>query len=559
MFGSLYGLHNTGQSGGTTDADIDAPAAWDITTGSDTVVVAVIDTGVDYTHPDLNDNIWTNSGEIAGNSIDDDANGVIDDIHGANFLGTGAPNGNPMDDNSHGTHVAGTIGAEGNNNLGVVGVAWDVKIMALKFLDSGGSGSIADAIEAFDYATLMRTQYGVNIRITSNSWGGGPYTQALYDAIEAGGAAGILTVAAAGNGGGDATGFYPAAYDSPYIVSVAATDRNDLYASFSNYGATTVDLAAPGVDILSTFPGASYGTISGTSMATPHVSGEAALVWSDLPSLTPLQVKARLLNGADDISAIGNNSSKPTVTNGRLNALGALDAADDLIPPSPVADLAVVGAGMASVTLTFTATGDDGTLGTADFYDIRFSTTPIVTEADFTAAQLASGEPAPQPAGSTETATVSGLNFGTTYYFALKVVDDGGNASELSNVVSATTQDAIVAFTDDMESGGPGWFADGLWHLSNRNAGSPTTAFYYGDEFSGTYDTGFANWGSLTSPAIDLSAPPRRFLNSGNGGRSRTWRHTTALTCSSPATASTGPRSGPITRPPAAGSNEASM
>jgi subtilisin family serine protease/subtilisin-like proprotein convertase family protein len=511
MFGSLYGLHNIGQSGGTSDADIDAPAAWDITTGSSSVVVAVIDTGVDYNHPDLINNMWTNPGEIA-NGLDDDNNGVVDDIHGANFIGNGAASGNPMDDNSHGTHVAGTIGAEGNNNLGVVGVAWDVEIMALKFLDSGGSGSIADAIEAFNYATLMKTQKGVNLRITSNSWGGGGYTQALVDAIEAAGAAGILTVAAAGNGNSDATGFYPAAYDSPYIVSVAATDRNDLYAGFSNYGATTVDLAAPGVDILSTFPGASYGTISGTSMATPHVSGAAALVWSQSPGLNPLQVKARLLNGVDDISALGNNSFKPTLTNGRLNARGALDTADDLIPPDAVNDLSVAGTSMSSVTLTFTATGDDGAIGTADFYDLRYSTSPIVTDADFDAAQSATSEPSPQPAGSTESVTVAGLNFGTTYYFALKVVDDGGNVSDLSNVVSATTQGATVAFSDDMESGAPGWFADGLRHLSSRSSNSPSTSFYYGDEFTGSYDTGFANWGSILSPVIDLSGASEAVL-----------------------------------------------
>src|SRR5262245_1940375 len=309
-FPSLYGLHNVGQSGGTSDADIDAPAAWDITTGSSSVVVAVIDTGVDYTHPDLANNIWTNPGEIADNGIDDDGDGIVDDIHGANFVGIDTPTGDPMDDHYHGTHVAGTIGAEGNNGIGVVGVNWHVQIMALKFLDSSGSGTTEDAIQAVEYATMMRTQYGVNVRVMSNSWGGGPYSQALLDAINAGGDAGILFVAAAGNSGLDADvdPMYPAAYDSPYVVSVAATDRNDVYASFSNYGETSVDLAAPGVEIQSTMPGNTYGTLSGTSMATPHVSGAAALVWSQFPDLTPLQVKARLLSGVDDISAVPGNS-----------------------------------------------------------------------------------------------------------------------------------------------------------------------------------------------------------------------------------------------------------
>ena len=514
QFASTYGLHNTGQEGGTTDADIDAPAAWDITTGSNTVVVAVIDTGVDYTHPDLVNNMWINPGETPGNSIDDDGNGVVDDIHGANLIGSGEPTNDLTDEYVHGTHVAGTIGAEGNNGIGVAGVAWDVQIMALKVFDVDGFGTMEDAIEAFEYATRMRTEYGVNVRVTSNSWRFAEYSQALYDAVEASGNAGILCVAAAGNdlANLDFNPRYPAAFDLPNVISVAATDRNDSYAWFTNYGATTVDLAAPGVDILSTLPGNSYGSFSGTSMATPHVSGAAALVWSKFPALTPVQVKGRLLSSIDDISNIPGNSTKQTLTNGRLNIQGALFVGDDLIPPAPVDDLAATGSTLGSVTLTFTVSGNDGLIGTADYYDIRYSTVPIVTEADFASASQMTSEPSPQPPGSIETATISGLDFDTTYYFALKVLDYSDNASLLSNVASARTQNAVIAFADDMESGGPGWNADGLWHLSTRRADSLLNSFYYGDENTGNYDTGFANSGSLTSPAIDLTAATEAVL-----------------------------------------------
>ncbi|MEK6984396.1 MAG: S8 family peptidase [Nanoarchaeota archaeon] len=189
-FGLLYGLHNTGQTGGTVDADIDAPEAWDIQTGSNNVVVAVIDTGVDYSHSDLSANMWANAGEIPNNGLDDDSNGYIDDFRGWDFVNI---DNNPMDDNGHGTHVSGTIGAIGDNGFGVAGVNWRVKIMPLKFLDAGGFGSSADAVLAIQYATLM----GANIM--SNSWGGGGYSQTLKNAISAANDAGILFVAAAGN------------------------------------------------------------------------------------------------------------------------------------------------------------------------------------------------------------------------------------------------------------------------------------------------------------------------------------------------------------------------
>lgn len=317
-FGDLWGLHNAGQVGGVADADIDAPEAWDITTGSSDVVVGVIDTGVDYNHPDLAANIWTNPGEIPGNGLDDDANGYTDDIHGWDGVSN---DGDPLDDQYHGTHVSGTIGAAGNNGAGVVGVNWNVRIMGLKFLGADGFGSTDDAVEVMNYAALMKNR-GVNLKLTSNSWGGAGYQQALADAIQAQANAGILFVAAAGNNNSNNDGnpFYPASYDLPNVISVAALDRQDARASFSNFGTATVDLGAPGVDVLSTMPGNSYGLLSGTSMATPHVAGVAALAWAAHPGLSYQDVRDGILAGVDPVAALGGIS----VTGGRLNAWNTL-------------------------------------------------------------------------------------------------------------------------------------------------------------------------------------------------------------------------------------------
>ena len=324
---SLWGLNNTGQSGGTVDVDIDAPEAWAIVTGDPSVVVAVVDTGIDYTHPDLAANMWTNALEFAGApGVDDDGNGYVDDIYGYDFVND---DGDPMDDHSHGTHVAGTIGAVGDNGVGVVGVNWSVQLMGLKFLDSDGEGLTSDAIEAIDYATMMKESYGVNVVATNNSWGGGGFSSQLRDAIAGSGAADIIFVAAAGNGGGDHVGddndtfpHYPSSYDLDNIIAVAATDHNDARASFSNYGATTVDLAAPGVGIWSTVNGGGYAYKDGTSMASPHVAGVAALLKSVHPDWTYDQVIDRVLSGVDPVVSMAGI----TVTGGRLNAFGALSS-----------------------------------------------------------------------------------------------------------------------------------------------------------------------------------------------------------------------------------------
>lgn len=324
-FGQLWGLRNTGQTGGVAGADIDAAAAWDMTTGSSGVAVMVIDTGIDYGHPDLAPNMYRNTADCDGDGVDDDGNGWRDDCYGIDTVNN---DGNPMDDDNHGTHVAGTIGAAGNNGVGVVGVNHQVKLIACKFLDANGSGYTSNAVRCLQYAATMKDR-GVPIVTTSNSWGGRGYSQSLADAIESNRTRGILFIAAAGNDAtnNDAEPTYPASYTHANIIAVASTTHTDAMSSFSSYGASSVDLGAPGSAIFSTLPGNRYGTMSGTSMATPHVAGVVALVKAYKPALSWSAIKAAVLDGGDRISAL----SGRTVTGRRLNAYGALSCASPVL------------------------------------------------------------------------------------------------------------------------------------------------------------------------------------------------------------------------------------
>ncbi|MCP4702741.1 MAG: S8 family serine peptidase, partial [Gammaproteobacteria bacterium] len=314
-FDLLWAMHNDGQFGGTPGADINAPAAWDTSQGHNGPVCAVIDTGVDYTHPDLTSNLWRNPGEIPGNGIDDDGNGYIDDVYGYDFADK---DGDPMDDHGHGTHVAGTMAAAGDNGIGVAGINWSGRIMALRWMKSsifGPSGKTSDAILALEYATRM------GVKCTNNSWRiscipgfDEDKCHALRDAIQGFGG---LFVAAAGNSGfdNDRTPMYPASYPLDNIISVCATDNQDRLANFSHYGAVSVDLCAPGVKIYSTLLGNEYGLKNGTSMAAPHVAGAAALLWAEQPDLTAAQIKAKLMASADVKPALKGRS----FSGGRLN------------------------------------------------------------------------------------------------------------------------------------------------------------------------------------------------------------------------------------------------
>jgi CSLREA domain-containing protein len=386
---SQVDLNNVGQFGASLDADINAPEAWNETTGSTNVVVGVIDSGLDYAHPDLYLNVWINQGEIplalrsqlvdtdndgritfydlnhkavggtlangqvvsdlnhngyidAGDlladprwtdGVDTDHNSFVDDLVGWNFRSAAdepfAKN-DPQDTLGHGTHVAGTIGAVGDNGTGVTGINWRSSLMALKFLDTGNSGQTADAVAAINYATMMRADFGEPVKVLNASFGqSGSESQALHDAIDAAGKSDMLLVAAAGNGNVfgqginiDQTPFYPASSDLPNVISVAASGSNDELARFSNFGASSVDLAAPGIGVLSTLPGGRYGTENGTSMAAPHVAGAAALIWSALPSATAAEVRQAILTTA----AKKSDFSGVTATGGRLDVKAALDS-----------------------------------------------------------------------------------------------------------------------------------------------------------------------------------------------------------------------------------------
>lgn len=332
-FAQEWNLQNWGQSGGTAGIDINATRAWDITTGSRNVVVAVIDSGIDLTHPDLAANLWTNPGEIAGNGIDDDRNGFVDDIHGWNFVDN---NANLQDGYGHGTHVAGIIGAVGNDGVGVTGVAWRVSLMVLRVQNDSGAGTTSAVIGALRYATTMRRDFGINVVVTNNSWeAAAGYSGVIEGLIREQGAAGITFVAAAGNHGtnNDVMPRYPSNYDLPNVIAVASLAAAGVLAGSSDYGPTTVDLAAPGTFILSTWKGGGYAALSGTSMAAPHVSGTVALLAAAKPGITVAEVRAAILGTTVPLAALAGK----TVTGGRLDAFAALASLGVAAAPVPPA------------------------------------------------------------------------------------------------------------------------------------------------------------------------------------------------------------------------------
>lgn len=384
-FSQVWGLQNTGQAvgstAGTPGADIGASPAWDISTGSPSNVVAVVDTGVDYNHPDLAANMWSAPipffVTIGGQTIRCEAG-----THGFNAI---TKTCDPMDEYNHGTHVAGTIGAAGNNGVGVAGVNWTSSIMALKFIDTTGSGTLSDAIDAIEFAIQAKATFagGANVRVLSNSWGwNGAPSQALLDQINRAAGSDMLFVASAGNGGADyvsddndAMPFYPASYDAPNVISVAATDNQDTLAPFSNYGATSVDLGAPGVLVLSTTLGGGYDWWSGTSMASPHVSGAAALVLSKC-ALNTTALKSAILDNVDVTSSLAGITS----TGGRLNVNKALRSCAS-VSAAPTIELANIYDGItyptdSSVVLQANASDGDGSVSRVDYYvDGKFVST----------------------------------------------------------------------------------------------------------------------------------------------------------------------------------------
>lgn len=371
-FPQEWGLLNPGPPTGTLGADIDATSAWAVRTDASSVTVAVIDTGMQLDHPDLAANLWTNPGEIPGNGVDDDGNGYIDDVHGWDFANDDAT---PSDDNGHGTHVSGTIGAVGNNGLGVTGVAWRVRIMPLKAFDADGLADTSAIIGALEYAVAN------GARISNNSYAGPVFVLAEFDAFADAAAAGHLAIAAAGNDGtsDDLHPQYPAAFGLDEAVSVAAITSKDALASFSNYGSSSVHLAAPGVNIWSTWPVSSYQTLSGTSMATPHVVGVAALVAAEHPSWTGAEIRDRILGTTRHVAALDGK----TWTGGVVDAGAALSTVPTVLPPPPL-----------TPTIDLEAASDTGqsptdhvTRASSLAFDVTFSR-PVT---GFTAGDLAIG------------------------------------------------------------------------------------------------------------------------------------------------------------------------
>ncbi|HEV8429628.1 MAG TPA: S8 family serine peptidase [Pyrinomonadaceae bacterium] len=398
-FATQYGLSKIG-----------APQAWDTipgSTGSGRVVIGVIDQGIDINHEDLQSNIWVNPAEIPGNLVDDDANGFVDDVNGFNFANNNGVIFSGHDTENHATHVAGIAGAVGNNNKGVSGVNWSVGLMSLKFLDPDDlSGDTADAIAACQYAKQMRNLWettaharGANVRVLNASFGGDKFTQSFLDALEQLNTAGILFVAAAGNRANGARELnndlvpgFPSSFNTPNVVAVASTSQVDALSSFSHFGATSVDLGAPGEGILSTTPPCSspgpltcqpdfplnfgptddtYTFSDGTSMSTPHVAGAAALLWALNPNLTVQQVKSLLLLNGDVVSALVNK----TLTGRRLNVGKSLQTllASDATPPGTVGSFHINSQNGRTINLGWTASGNDGAIGDAALYQASFT------------------------------------------------------------------------------------------------------------------------------------------------------------------------------------------
>ena len=456
----LWGLNNQGQVingvAGTPDADIDLPEALAHATIQTQVVVGIVDTGIDYNHPDLRDNMWKNPGEIAGNNRDDDGNGFIDDVYGFNFVNN---TGNPMDDDEHGTHVAGTIAASLNNSQGVAGIASGAaKLMAIKFLDANGSGTYANAIRALNYATMMSSR-GVNLKVLNNSWGGYGTVPALEDAVNATNAAGMLFVASAGNESNDNDGEFkaiPASYAASNIISVAATNNLDELASFSNYGATTVDLAAPGVGILSTTPGNRYQSFNGTSMAAPHVAGALALAWACHPDKTSTEIQDALFGSVDALDSLDG----AVATGGRLNVNNLLTALEDpiLLAPLAPANLVVTDAGTDFIVLEWTDSSDN-----EESFSIEISADGGETWDLIGILEL-----------DTTTARIAGLESGSTYQFKVYASNSVGD-SDSSNIAEAATLPLpeVPAGPSDLTVDGIGsQFVDLSWFDESDNEDS---------------------------------------------------------------------------------------
>ncbi len=446
-FEQQWGLLNTGMfAGGTEGASINAPGAWDISTRTD-VIIAVVDTGIDYTHDDLQANVWSNVDENCTDGVDNDLNGYIDDCRGWDFstcalfdeLGTcitpKSQDNDPMDENGHGSHVSGIAGAVGNNSIGIAGALWNVQIMPVKFQDATGIGTVADEVEAIQYAISNGAS------IINASFGGLTFSNAESDAITAANNAGVIVVASAGNGGVDDIGddndvipHYPSSYPQPNIIAVAATDQDDLRASFTNFGISSVDVAAPGVFILSTIiansdfalctgnPFAGMDFCSGTSMSAPHVSALAGLLYSYYAHFTYDQIRSTILGFVDSVPSLDGI----VATGGRINAFRSVSS---LLNPT---DLVASAASATSIFLEWAdnASGEDGYIIERDdgngFIQIADTGSGMIQTADAEVERIISFAD-------------TDLNPEMTYMYRVRAYNSIGNSPAYSNSASATT------------------------------------------------------------------------------------------------------------------------
>lgn len=460
--GEQWNMHNVGQTGGTKDSDIDMLEYWNSPSESNDVVVAVLDSGVDYNHPELSDMMWKNPGETGtdangkdkgSNGIDDDGNGYVDDVYGYDFCNN---DNDPWDDDGHGTALAGIIAAKRDNDAGVAGMCAKVKIMAVKWINWNNYGTVDGAIASINYAASFTSGGSKLVKITCSSWRVSGSSKALQTAIKN---CGALFVTSAGNTG-SSTYQYPAAYTFDNILSVAASDRNDALASFSNYGSDWVDLAAPGADIYVCHPGAiagaGYWWLNGSSMSAAQVCGAAALWLSNHPSDSIATIKKKIMDNVDTMSAFNGKC----VSGGRLNVrkmFGINELPADSDKPKTVPDLSVESESEKpfSLTLTWTAVAEDttGSDTTGYAYDVRYlegDHDPF----DWANAKTAMTEPTPKASGGAETTVVTGLKPDTTYTFALKVIDEMGNIGDIaSQPATGITDSPYWNIHDDIQSG----------------------------------------------------------------------------------------------------------
>ncbi len=495
LFFQQWHLQNTGQGGGTPGADIQAASAWDITTGSQSVVLAVVDTGFEVTHPDLAARLWVNPLEIAGNGIDDDANGFVDDVNGWNF----ADNNNAVSDSAigHGTAVAGTAGAVTNNATGHAGVDWNCRLMVAKVFGATGSASEADVVNGVVYAVMN------GAKVVNASWGDGGCSPLLEDMAVLAGERGVLICAASGNNhfDNDENPFFPASLPYDSILSVGGSRNTDEFVY--NYGLTRVGVSAPAVAIYQPRLFASYGGGNGTSYAAPQASGVAALVLAREPGLGPSRLKYRIMGGAVKSATLAGRSAG----GGRLSAWGAVAAADTTAPAG-IPDLAVAQVAHNGVILRFTAPADDGPSGRATFYQVRVSTAPV-SAAQFPLLPETPVSIVPGAPGTLEQIVINDLDAGTTRYFAVRAVDAAGNAGPVSGSVSASLSLPATVFFDSCDTTNPAWTAAGGFELAPGP--SKTGTLSWQDSPGGLYTS--STVATLTGGPFDISGLPRPRLS----------------------------------------------